>query len=105
MSLWNSIIGVATVATTVAVAAAVAGVLICVVIALTVDVIRARIKQELPETSFAEIENIIRMAPKTTGPPFRVRTGAYKKNGERIGSVEFQCEKMNDIYKGQKITI
>lgn len=77
--------------------------LIISVVELTTSIIKKRVKEEIPETQYVQIEKIISSGPRTILPVYRAK--AYNRLGEKIRDIEFEYEKSEYFYDGEKIYV
>ena len=81
----------------------IASALIISVIELTTNIIRQRVKEEIPETEYVVIEKIISSSAKTVLPIYKAK--AYNRSREKIRDIEFEYEKSEYFYDGEKIYV
>lgn len=77
--------------------------LIISVVELTTSIIKKRVKEEIPETQYVQIEKIISSGPRTILPVYRAK--AYNRLGEKIRDIEFEYEKSEYFYDGERIYV
>lgn len=71
---------------------------------LTTDIIKKRVREELPETEHVKIEKIVNSGKgRTTLPLYKAK--AYDKTGNKIRDIDFEYEKSEYFYDGEKIYI
>ena len=70
---------------------------------LTTYIIKKRVKEEIPETEYVIIEKKINEKDKTILPEYKAK--AYNKNGEKIRDIDFEYEKSEFFYNGEKIPV
>lgn len=80
-----------------------AAALVISVYELTTSVIRSRVKAEIPEAAYVRIEKIINSTNRTVLPTYKAK--AYNRNGNKIQDIDFQYEKSEYFYDGEKIVI
>lgn len=71
---------------------------------LTTDIIKKRVREELPKTEYVKIEKIVNSEKgKKTLPLYKAK--AYDKTGNKIRDIDFEYEKSEYFYDGEKIYI
>lgn len=70
---------------------------------LTTELIKTKIKQELPETSYVLIEKTIGNKDVETLPVYKAK--AFNRQGLKIKDIEFNYTKSEYFYDGEKIKI
>lgn len=80
-----------------------AAALVISVYELTTYIIKKRVKEEIPEAEYVKIEKIISSGNKTTLPIYKAK--AYNKQGNKIRDIEFEYEKSEYFYDGEKICV
>ena len=70
---------------------------------LTTSLIRNRVKQELPEATYVEIEKTLEKKGKTVLPVYKAK--AYNRNHNKIKDIDFEYTKSAYFYNGEKIVI
>lgn len=70
---------------------------------LTTYVIKKRVKEEIPEAEYVTIEKTINGKDKTTLPEYKAK--AYNKTGKKIRDIDFEYEKSEYFYDGEKIHV
>lgn len=81
----------------------IAAALVISVYELTTSIIRRRVKEEIPETEYVKIEKIISSTNKTVLPVYKAK--AYNKSGNKIRDIDFEYEKSEYFYDGEKIYV
>lgn len=77
--------------------------LIISVYELTTYIIKKKVKEEIPDTEYVKIEKIISSSNTTTLPVYKAK--AYNKNGQKIRDIDFNYEKSEYFYDGEKIYV
>lgn len=80
-----------------------ASALVISVYELTTSIIKQRIKEEIPEAEYVKIEKIVSNGNKTYLPTYKAH--AYNKHGEKIRNIDFEYEKSEYFYDGEKIYV
>lgn len=80
-----------------------AAALVISVYELTTAVIRSRVKAEIPEAAYVKIEKTINSTNRTVLPKYKAK--AYSQYGNKIRDIDFQYEKSEYFYDGEKIVI
>lgn len=80
-----------------------AAALVISVYELTTYIIKKRVKEEIPEAEYVKIEKIISSGNKTILPIYKAK--AYNKQGNKIRDIEFEYEKSEYFYDGEKICV
>lgn len=70
---------------------------------LTTQIIRKRVKEEIPSAAYVKIEKITNTSNKTTLPVYKAK--AYDKHGNKVRDIDFEYEKSEYFYDGEKINI
>ena len=70
---------------------------------LTTPIIKNRVKEEIPGAYYVEIEKICNSGSKACLPTYKAK--AYNKSGNKVRDIEFEYEKSEYFYDGEKIYI
>lgn len=80
-----------------------AAALVISVYELTTSIIKKRVKEEIPEAEYVKIEKIVSSGSKTTLPVYKAK--AYNKYGSKVRDIDFEYEKSEYFYDGEKIYV
>lgn len=80
-----------------------AAALVISVYELTTYIIRQKVKEEIPEAEYVKIEKIINSSDRTVLPTYKAK--AYNRQGEKVRDIDFQYQKSEYFYDGEKIVI
>lgn len=80
-----------------------AAALIISVYELTTSAIKKKVKEEIPEASYVEIQKILNSTSSKTLPVYKAK--AYNKDGKKIRDIDFEYEKSEYFYNGEKIYV
>lgn len=80
-----------------------AAALVISVYELTTYIIKKRVKEEIPEAEYVKIEKILSSGSKTTLPVYKAK--AYNKYGNKVRDIDFEYEKSEYFYDGEKIYV
>lgn len=81
----------------------IAAALVISVYELTTYIIKKRVKEEIPEAEYVKIEKILNSGSKTTLPVYKAK--AYNRYGDKIRDIDFEYEKSEYFYDGEKIYV
>lgn len=81
----------------------IAGALVISAYELTTDIIRSRVKAELPSAAYVEISRSFTNKSVTKLPLYTAK--AYNSNHEKICDINFEYTNSEYFYDGEKITI
>lgn len=80
-----------------------ASTLVISVYELTSYIIKKKVKEEIPEAEYVEIEKILSSGSTTTLPVYKAK--AYNKYGSKVRDIDFEYEKSEYFYDGEKIYV
>lgn len=80
-----------------------AAALVISVYELTTYIIKKRVKEEIPEAEYVKIEKILSSGSKTYLPVYKAK--AYNKYGNKVRDIDFEYEKSEYFYDGEKIYV
>lgn len=81
----------------------IASALIISVYELTTYIIKQRVRAEIPQAEYVKIEKITSSGPRTVLPVYKAK--AYNRSGDKIRDIEFEYEKSEYFYDGEKIYV
>lgn len=70
---------------------------------LTTSIIKKRVKEEIPEAEYVKIQKITSSGDRTVLPVYKAK--AYNGSGEKIRDIDFEYQKSEYFYDGEKIYV
>lgn len=80
-----------------------ASALIISVYELSTSIIRQRVNAEIPEAVYVQIEKTTSERERTILPKYKAK--AYNISGEKVRDIEFEYQKSEYFYNGEKIYV
>lgn len=77
--------------------------LVISVVELTTEVIKRRVKTELPKATYVEIEKTLQDKEHKVLPKYHAK--AYDRDGNKISDIDFEYERSEYFYDGEKIAV